>query len=240
MKKTVLFLLVLSVTIGGSAYASSGFVVIWSTGETLARGKIVSPSQTFSLQAGQSLKLLSSTGQIVELTGPFNGDIESGNLAGDSDLLEPLSSFLKSADDADLALAVFRDLSFADNSVRGDLWGVEVGRPGNFCIRSDLPVVLWWPDAVKGTSVALADTVNSNAARVNWENRNKQNPWPENLPIFEDHVYTSNIDISSHVHEFTVSRVPDELSSDVERVVWLSEHACRKQALRLLGEMVGG
>jgi len=65
MRKIVvaMILLLSSVALG----AENGLVVISSVHSTIKKGAIIKSTQTIELQSGESLKLLSSTGGIVEL-----------------------------------------------------------------------------------------------------------------------------------------------------------------------------
>jgi len=218
--------------------AAGGLVVISSTLDSFGQGAIVEASQSIKLGANQSLKLLSSSGQVIDLIGPYNGTIDSSGEKGDSGLLDSLARVVTSADSQDLTLGVFRNIPSAKKQVRGDIWGVEVGKTGHYCVPSESPIILWWPDAVEGIAVTITDTSNSASFEVQWTGRSKEILWPEHATFLEGNLYTSQNELSDVSREFTVSRIPVALGNEIEQIVWMSEHNCAVQAIRLLGELI--
>ena len=218
--------------------AAGGLVVISSTLDSFGQGAIVEASQSIELGENQSLKLLSSSGKVINLIGPYDGPIDSSSEKGDSGLLDSLARVVTSADSQDLTLGVYRNISSAKNQVRGDIWGVEVGKAGNYCVPSESPIILWWPDAVEGIAVTITDTSNSASFEVQWTGRSKEILWPEHATFLEGNLYTTQNELSDMSREFTVSRIPVALGDEIEQIVWISENKCAAQAKRLLGEII--
>ncbi len=238
MKAKLILLVVGLVFVVGSLYAASGYVIISSTTDKLNRGTVIGESQSILLKADQTLKLLSLSGKVIELVGPYHGPIESDGGVSDDGLLESLSKVVKSASSTDLTLAVFRNKSLAEEPIRGDIWGVEIGKSGNFCVPSESPVILWWPDPVQGVAVTITDVTNSKSFVLQWSSRRKESFWPKTAAVLEASPYTSKIELSNKSREFTLSRIPGDLRNDIERIVWMAKQHCETQAIRLLGKVI--
>ena len=75
MTMRILIFTLMLLLVNGTLSAETGLVVITAIHTTIVKGTIIKPTQTIELQSGESLKLLSSTGGIIQLQGPYSGAI---------------------------------------------------------------------------------------------------------------------------------------------------------------------
>lgn len=222
----------------GPSGAENGLVVITSTHPGIEKGAIIKPTQVIKLDSGESLKLLSAAGKVYLLQGPYNGIVKPGTKSDSDSTLKSVSELLKNTKSTDFTLAIFRNTSVAMPEYRPDIWGVDIRKSGKYCLRSDLPVHLWWPQASSGALVTLTDTINSRSVEIEWPARKKFAQWPELLPVDDQVTYSVKNNQSPTVSKFQIKPMPTKLKSDMEFVAWMSDHDCRKQATRLLGEII--
>jgi len=222
----------------GPLAADDGLVVISSIHSTIKKGAIIRSTQTIELQSGESLKLLSSAGGIIQVQGPYSGAIAFESKASDSSVLESVSELVKNSKSTDFTLAIFRNSSVTTPTYRPDIWGIDIRRSGKFCLRRNLPIHLWWPQALPGDSITLRDTTNSLSIEMEWPDRKKYTPWPEKLPVNDGVIYSVKNNEASLFSEFKLQLLPTDLEDNMEQIAWMSDHDCKKQAIRLLGTIV--
>jgi len=227
-------LLLLSGTLG----AETGLVVITAIHTTIIKGAIIKPTQTIELQSGESLKLLSSTGGIIQLQGPYSGAIVFDAKASDSSVLESVSELVKNSKSTDFTLAIFRNSSVTTPTYRPDIWGIDIRKSGKYCLRPNLPVHLWWPQASQGELITLTDTTNSRSIEMEWPDRKNYSTWPNTLSLNKRASYSVKNKRSALSSEFEIQFLPADLEDDMGQIAWMSDHNCKKQATRLLGTIV--
>ena len=218
--------------------AGNGLVVISAVHSTIEKGAIVEPTQTIELKSGESLKLLSSSGGIIQVQGPYNGAIIFEPKAGDSSVIESISELVKNSKSTDFALAIFRNSSVTKQSYRPDIWGVDIRKSGQYCLRINQPIHLWWPQSSPGALITLTDTTASRSINIEWPGRNKYTTWPEMLPIDSRVIYSVKDSRGVALSEFNLQMMPKDLESDMEHIAWMSDHNCSGQAVRLLETIV--
>jgi hypothetical protein len=229
---------VILLLLNGPSGAENGLVAITSSHPTIEKGAIIKRTQVIELHSGESLKLLSAAGKVFQLQGPYNGVIKLDSKSNNDSTLKSVSELLKNTKSTDFTLAIFRNTSVATPGYRPDIWGVDIRKSGRYCLRTDLPIYLWWPQASSGALITLADTTNSQSVEMEWPAREKYTKWPEVLPVDDRVIYSVKNNKSPGVSEFVIEPLPTKLKSDMEFVAWMSDHDCRKQAIRLLGEII--
>jgi hypothetical protein len=222
----------------GPSGAETGLVVITSTHSTIEKGAIIKPTQVIKLESGESLKLLSAAGKVYLLQGPYNGIVKPGTKSDNDSTLKSVSELLKNSKSTDFTLAIFRNASAATPEYRPDIWGVDIRESGKYCLRPDLPIYLWWPNATSGALITLTDTTNSRSVEMVWPTRQNHTKWPEVLTVNEMVVYSVENNKSTGGSEFEIQLLPANLKSEMEFVARMSDRSCMRQAKRLLGEII--
>ena len=232
--------LLLAAIFSGSAalQASDGLVVIASSEQNFAPGSIIPGGQVIELGEGQQLKLMSASGGVIDLVGPYRGSIESAAPAQDPGILRALAKVVRAAHSSDLTLAAFRNGELGQAKTRADIWGIDIGQPGIYCLRPDQPTQLWWADAVKGASLRLENLGAAESASIRWNKRAKSRAWPEAVALADGGRYRVSNDLSEQGVEFTLALMPAEFPNDAARLAWMSERGCDTQSLRLLTDLV--
>jgi hypothetical protein len=218
--------------------AESGLVVIASSHPDFQKGMIIDHTQTFKLESGESIKLVSSAGKVTLLQGPYSGTIIFDSKPDDNSVLQSVSDLVKGSQSTDFTLAIFRNSSVPALTDRLDIWGVDIRESGSYCVRESQPVYLWWPRPVDEASVILSRLSNALSTEIKWPGKIKYVAWPETIPLNDKADYSIVSDAASQEITVEVSLIPANIESEMEIVAWMSDRDCRKQATRLLGKLL--
>lgn len=219
---------------------SAELVVIASTQPSLEVGAIIDGDRPLEIPSGARVTLISSTGKKIVLEGPYDGSPDPTRGPAESDLVESLSRLITKKGDASTALAVFRDVGAKDPPFRADLWGIDIARAGDYCLRRDIPAFLWWNEARAGAIVTLGHAADEDAGvRIRWPSPKRELLWPGSLDLADGVTYVSRFR-AGDVGEYLRVRFMPDLASDAHRVAWMAEHGCTDQALKVLGALAAG
>jgi hypothetical protein len=221
-----------------SSQAESGFVVIASIESAIPKGAMLGRSQIIDLSSGASLTLLSAKGKIIQLKGPYTGSVDSDISEGDVDILRSISKLVRFSGNEDLSLAAFRNISSNDNSNFPEIWGVDIDASGQYCMRQELPLNLWWADAFKGAVMTLTNHKTLKQAKFRWPTKDQHTEWPADFVRQHDDSYSIKNNVANTETEFSLMTLPTAITGDMNRIVWMFEHDCQSQALRLLKEVI--
>ena len=234
-----LILTIALITLGLPLHADTGFVVIASIESAIPKGAMLERSQAIDLNSGASLTLLSAQGKVIQLKGPYNGTVDSDVSEGDVDILRSISKLVKYSKNEDLSLAAFRNISFNVRSNLPEIWGIDIDQPGQYCMREDIALNLWWPDAFKGAVITLTNNKTQQQKKFRWATKNRYFEWPVDFnKNHDDTTYTVKNNVANWETEFNLTTLPLTLARDMDRIVWMFENSCQSQALRLLKEVI--
>jgi hypothetical protein len=182
-----------------SLQATSGYVVIASTAASIKLGAMIGDGESVELGVTQKLKLISAGGRLVSLIGPYEGEIKASleeNISKQG-LLTSLAKLVEAAHTSELTMAVSRNTQYGGEKPRGDIWGADISEPGNYCIRADQRLLIWWSDAVVGASIRLENETLSETLDMRWKSRGNQRWWPREISINDNNAYSATIDLSA-------------------------------------------
>lgn len=209
-------------TIGTASAAE--LVVTKSTVPGLDIGTIVDGASTLAIKAGHRLTLMSATGKIVTLVGPYNGVVDAAQpTAKDDKVMTALSTLVSGHGRDQSQLGATRDTA----SRRGkQVWGVEVGATGAQCVLAGQSPTLWQSKAAPGP-IDLQQ-VGGPSAKVTWPSAEVVANWPRAVPVKDGAEYRLG------ETSFTLHVIPAGITNPAEQATALSEKGCDAQALALL------
>jgi hypothetical protein len=238
MRIAVVVLLVL----GGWATSSlaGNLVVIASSDPAIEVGPVIDGRQSIKIAAGTRVVLISSDGTVLELTGPYDGAPEPSAPGPDSRLVDSLSRLLATEDSPGTTLAVSRHMPKRLPPDRPDLWGIDIAHAGNYCLRKDRPIVLWWAKAQSRAAVNLSSVGDdANSVEIRWPRGQHHRAWPKELELSDRATYVVRFGSEEPGGKFSTILMP-YVASDAHRAVWMAEHGCTRQALGVLAAMGKG
>ena len=236
MRKIILLLMLLFGVV--RLCAAEGYVVIESNHGDIVKGAIIQTTMVIELTENESIVLISSKGRVTRLHGPYTGTLKVQSEKDNPGLLELLSELVSESKQSDFTPAYFRGSSSKEVADRPDLWGVDLRRSGKYCVRPDLPIYLWWPQAKTGTKITFSSSSESQKVEIKFPDRKSFAAWPEKLLIDHNATYTVQNNRLSQPTEFTIQILPDTIEGDIERIAWMFNHNCKKQAIKVLSDFV--
>lgn len=233
------FLIIVSLLFSQAILAANeGLVVITSNHSDFEIGAIIDQTQLIDLSSGESIKLVSSSGKVISLQGPYKGSIIFDSRPTDRSVLESISKLVKDSKPTDFTLAIFRKAPSSKPTERLDIWGIDIRHSGNYCIRDNHPTYLWWPRPISGKEITLSKTPGPQSTKIKWPTNKKYYAWPSTFDIEDKSDYTISSGTASQKTNFKLLFIPGALSSKMEVVAWMSERNCRRQATRLLASIL--
>lgn len=230
-KLRTLLILMLTVSLCGSADAAQ-LVVISSTAPNLKVGAIVDGAKTIELPPGSTVTLVSSEGRTIKLKGPYKGQPDPSRGAKSNDLLQSLSRLVAGPPENDPSLAVFRSSA---GSARPDVWSIDVGRSGVYCVPPDKSVALWRAKARKNTVLTLKKIGGQEEqTSKDWLSGEQTMLWPPQVPLSNGATYQARLKGQGKSVNFKLIFVPENLPTHAHRAAWMADNDCFRQALRLI------
>lgn len=202
-------------------------VVVSSTAPGLALGQVVADGAAVSLPEDATVTFLLSSGQVMRLVGPYQGQVSAQQASGGSRLAlidgHDLSTLggVRSAQAAKLA-----DLRAP---VR-----VDAMNGGTYCLAPNTPVTLVRRPTAPAEVVVAGD--DGRSLTVRWDGTATEQPWPAELSA--DRRYTLRW-AGEAPREVVLRRIAPEGGNDAALLARIAAAGCGGQAaplLRALGE----
>jgi hypothetical protein len=223
--------IVLVVGLWGPA-AAAQLVVIASTAPNLRPGTIINGAKSIKLSPGATVTLISSEGKTMKLSGPYEGQPDSSSSTKSNDLLQSLSRLVAGPPENDPSLAVFRS---GAGSTRPDVWSINVGRSGVYCVPPDKAVALWRAKARKKTVLTLKRIGGQGGeTKRDWPAGEQRMSWPAEVPLSNGATYQAQLKGQGKSMNFRLIFVPENLPTHAHRAAWMADNDCSRQALRLI------
>ncbi len=208
-------------------------VVIDSSAPELKPGTIIDDSKSFELAAGTGVTLVSESGKVMILKGPFSG-LPGGDSksAGGGSLTASLAK-LVGGQSSTSKLGVMR----SDKAeVPSDPWALNVERSGNHCARAGAATApdLWRSKADKAVTLTLKMLPKGARASTDWPAGAERIGWPGEVALEDGGKYMARISGRSSAAKLVIHLVPADLPTDAHRAVWMAGKGCIGQARALL------
>ena len=212
------------------AATASELVVIESHGIRLEPGKTLDGAKPLSLLDGQTVTLLSATGQIVTLEGPSEAPPDSGLKSGaSSDVKTAMNGFITERNARTSEVGVVRS---ANDVKLPDPWVVDVSHPGTSCVQAGKPVVLWRGQDLQQIRVDFAPKDRSWNISGTWPAAADRLTMPASMPLRDSWDYV--ILLGDRPTSVTVRLIPPAVNNDAMRAGYMIAAGCENQLNALL------
>lgn len=230
------FIGILLMTAAFSAQAQQ-LVVIASGAPSLKPGQVVNAGTAIEIPAGASVTLVSETGKMVTLKGPFSGPAKAGGKGGgkgggDDKLIASLSGLLSGSGKETGSLGTMR--AATPPKPPSDAWVINTGKSGDFCVLAKGPVMLWREKAAKARILTLKNLTDKSRSKAEWPAGSATLEWPSKVNLTDGARYLLRMKGSRAARKLKLHLVPGGLASDAHRAVWMARNGCENQAMRLL------
>jgi hypothetical protein len=226
------FLFIVIVVSGGLAKAGE-LLITASTVPGFDPGIIIEGSQTVSIGKGHKLSLISPTGKVVNITGPYNGVLDPSVSDKNKSKLLTALSILVSGDGKDSTqLGAIRDAATA----RGrDPFRIDVTASGAQCAIEGKAVTLWMPRGERLEKIWLERKGSSDAAVVRWPAGESEQPWPKSLDVSDGATYQLLLQPAKTETEILLRVIPAGLAGNKALLAAaMGERGCDSQAIAVL------
>jgi hypothetical protein len=218
--------LALSLFIGASPAAQ--FVVVEARGIAWRPGRTIDADKPLHLVEGQHVTLVSDSGAVLKLDGPFDKPLASSQAAG-IDVAATLAGLTTEH------RARFGDVGTTRAPVKEalpDPWVLDASSGGPVCLREGEPPTFWRPSAATATSFAIMPADRSWKARSEWAAGADRLSLRSDIAVHGGASYF--VALGGVESAIAVNTVPASLSNDRMRVAWMAAKGCEAQAEALL------
>jgi hypothetical protein len=217
-------------------------VVVESSAPAIAAGATIASGSAIAIPDKARVVLLAATGQIVTLTGPFQGVPAAASGAADSRLLTAVASLVHSNQQESGSVGAVRaaDVQWRADTVKvpHDVFAIDVSNGGDSCLDDLGKAVLTRNPSDPAGTVTIHAMDGDATATVAWPAATARMPWPAALKLADGASYVIEPPGQGSAAIATVHLLPGAPTSDIQKVTQLVEIGCTDQAKLLLGALV--
>ena len=236
----------LAFAMAGFAARAEPLVVIESNAPALAVGTVVADGASVTLPDKARVVLAGESGQLVTLTGPFNG-VPPAKKTCDSGgrVLTAISSLVNTNKNETGSVGAVRaaDVAWRSDTAKSlqDVLAVDVANGGDVCLYdANAGALVRNPASPPGT-VTIHAMDGDQTAKFDWPKGAMREPWPKDLPLGDGKAYIIEVTGQSEAAMATIHVLPaGKATSDLQRAAQLADNGCSDQAKLLLTVMAKG
>jgi hypothetical protein len=234
--------------IGGLAASvarAEEFVVIDASGSDKPIGTVFASGAVVTVPDHGRLVLLGASGQVVSLTGPFEG-VPSAKPAGSAnnrvfaaiaslvhtDQKETTPGAVRSTEDPAIARIKWR---IDSAKTLTDVLAIDTSNGGETCLYDLTSVRLIRKPSSRPSKVTIHDRNGGALAAIPWPQDAASLPWPAQVPIADGASYLIELEGQAALVKTTIHLLSESSSAtSVERVAQLADRGCKDQGRLLL------
>ena len=220
----------LTMGVATTAFAEQG-TVISSTSDAYPVGTSLADGATLSLGEGTSIQVLTISSRMVEVAGPYEGQIPGGERVSGS-FAENLASAVFQTDEGSPEIGGVRGIQDLKPNmiVPGTVVDTAVG--GDTCMREGAEFGLYREASTDGlgdwTVGELSSTTSGDTAQVRWASLEYSVAWPENIAYGDGDQFSIFMANTPAPVNFTVHVLPE--TDDAGQLInWMAERGCASQ-----------
>lgn len=212
------------------AALAAELVVVEASGVSLEAGSSLDAAKPLKLPEGARVTLINEEGATIKLAGPFDGVPTVAASSGAQGIGASLGGLVASraADTASLGAVRAGDVAEPLPAT----WVVDATRPGDACIATGNPVVLWRPKAEKEATMALMPADRSWTAEAPWPMGAALLQLPEDVPFVDGGTFVVEMDGNSSA--VIVHIMPASVKAPKMVAAWLEAKGCSRQRSALV------
>ncbi len=218
-------------------------VVVASTSSKYQPGNVIGSGQGIELSAGESLRLLTGSGQTLTVQGPHAGPVDAAGGVGESNVTQALTSLLSGPSQDTSILGATRSAVPANQHATGvvndDIHTVnlDVTRSGSYCVPQGASIVIPRPDGARDDRLLLSDRASGATETLSWGGDGKPIPWPEKLPLQGGLEVLARLGMLGGPVRLQLTPIEFRSEEPGAMAVQLIEQGCRAQAWPLLQKL---
>lgn len=243
MVRILALALILAMFIDHAAASGAQLVVVESTAARFPPGFIVDAAKPVTLGVGERLALVGEDGGLIRVQGPSSGLPFPANssASGERGVVQALSRLFASDKQAAARAAWggFRGdapqgLEAADPS---EVWAWNLYRSDIICAPVGTEPTLWRPDPGRDRGVLLLHLSTGKEAEAEFAAGQQTVPWPKAVPLLDGGEYVVRDTANLWERRLTLRVIPAGEVRDIQRIAWMSNAGCLRQARLLVGRL---
>jgi len=212
-------------------------VVIDSTNSTFTMGQVLDSTKPIDLGQNTKLTLITDSGQVIRLIGPFSKVPYIKNDASSSSsgtrLIQLLLRLVGPENRDQSSVGGLRSRIKVAELPMSYTWAIDFKRSGDHCVLST-ETRFWRTKSRKSEEFSLRPLPNGLKITANWPEKTELLKWPVTVPIIDGSKY--KIKVSGIPTRIIILHVaPSQFITPVHGIAWMVEQGCINQARSLLG-----
>lgn len=216
---------------------AADLVVIKSNVQGIAKGTVLDDSKPISVPAGNSVSLVSGTGTVITIAGPFEGvpAQRGGAGGGDGRLVASLATLLQGHGADQTQLGATRA---GDAEVPDDPFHVDISRSADHCLPAGSTAKLWRPTAAKMGRGKLKSLESGGLQKeFSWNAGEMLADWPAGVPMQDGAAYLITSSDRPTPARIILHLIPASVGSGVQQAAWMAEKGCSDQAMSVIAAL---
>jgi len=222
--------------------AMAEIVIVAASGDAgLQAGQKLDPAVEIALPQGARITVLSKTGDMKVIEGPYTGPVGAEAAAPGAEVevarWDAVTTFLGDPDARSEVVGASRSAKSGLLASPSSIWDVSVDSSGPRCTRAS-GLVLWR----KRATLPLTVSVRGPGVRVtdlDWPKGDNSLALPESYPAEDG---TMIVSLDGNLRELSIKVLPEEMEDAApgRLLGWLVDNKCARQALSLIAHVHAG
>ena len=231
------------------AVSADELVVLETTAGHYDAGDIILTGAGIRLNPNESVVLMSASGKLVELTGPFSG-LPEGKAPDQFDLRGALHQLVRADFDEPVRMGAVRGATTDPEELqptslpldsRISPWPVHIGIPGAQCVVEDHRVSYWREAPIAPMELSIQLLSDGRDVTVPWSAETHELAWPQELPLVDGETYLLRPGNTLRSTSIRIVTIPARVKqTDRTAAAWLAANGCVQQARILMAHAAAG
>ena len=219
-----LHIALLALLAGTGAADAASLVVVEARGVALRPGATLDSAKVLQLKQGQHVTLISDTGSVLKLDGPYNGPpMASGG--GGVNLSQTMLALVSQRQSRSGEYGTTRGVVTA---ALPEPWLLDASHSGTGCLLENRTPVFWRPDAKGAAKLTVTPIDRSWKAVATWPAGQSRLTITTEVPMQGGETYV--IVLNGEEFAITMTLLPAALINDEMRTAWMANKGCEAQA----------
>lgn len=225
----------IAVLAGAGAVEAADLVVINSNAPGIAKGAVIDDAKPISVPAGSRVSLVSATGAVVTINGPFDGppSQRAGGGGGDGRLVASLATLLQGHASDQTQLGAHR----GGGEEPDQPFQLNTSKSADFCVPAGTTVKLWRPAGRKeqiGRARIKSLETGGLQKEFTWAVGEMEVAWPAGVPVKDGGAYLISSSDMPQPARVIIHIMPPGVAPGPAQAAWMADNGCVDQALLAL------
>ncbi|MBF0455116.1 MAG: hypothetical protein HQL72_09930 [Magnetococcales bacterium] len=221
---------------------AENLIVYSAKGVSYQSGEMIDGSQPLALKPGEEVSLISPTGRMIKLVGPYEGaPLGKGEKQEKKSVKEAIKNLLTASGSASESFGITRSADdlfklAAKPAPLPNPWVIDVTQNGPYCYLEGESLVFWRPEKNRVASVNLEIPERGWSAKAEWASGKSKLAPPRTIPLHNG--VSVQITLDNQKVSGIMNRIPRTVQSAAVQAAWLKERGCLPQFLTLAHSML--